>query len=284
MRVVLAIGDTKPFFDLFREEQVENVLVSYAYFDSPDKYIRISNNWWPKFLILDSGAFSVWTKGDVIDLHNYADYCKKMRITAPESTQIINVNLDVLPGKFGQRPTDDEREESAKQGIINCERLLELGVKTIPVFHQHEDFKWLELMAKNFEYFGISPANDVHISEKIKWLNKVFSRIKASRKTHGFGATAPQILKQFPFYSADSSSWCAGSRFARIPNFKGTKSQNIHFKDKESFLDNWDKLDVKDSELLTNYLTRARQGIKSFLEMNRFMNQLWDARGIKWNN
>jgi len=90
-------------------------------------------------------------------------------------------------------------------------------------------------MAKDFEYFGVSPANDVSLKEKVKWLKKVFFRIKATRKTHGFGATANTLIKQFPFYSVDSTSWKAGGLFARIPTFKNSKSGSINFKDKNNF-------------------------------------------------
>ncbi len=282
MRLYLAVGDTRQYFNLLREENQKNVLISYAYFSSPEEYLKVSGGWWPEQLILDSGAFTVWTKGGSVNLDNYADYCLKMRITAPDTTTIYNVNLDVLPGRFGQHPTDEEREESARKGLENAHYLENKGLKVLPVFHQHEDFKWLDLMAKDYEYFGISPANDVSMKEKVKWLRKVFSKIKATRKTHGFGATAPQITKQFPLYSADSSSWTAGSRFARIPTFNQGIGRSVNFKDKEAFLQNWDRLANKDTALLTNYLEAARAGIRTFQEMERFVTMLWDSRNITW--
>ena len=89
------------------------------------------------------------------------------------------------------------------------------NLKVIHVFHQYEDFKWLDKLVKYQEYIGISPANDITVKARIKWLDKVFHKIKATRKTHGFGATAKRILYRYPWFSCDSTSWKAPSIYGR---------------------------------------------------------------------
>ena len=90
--------------------------------------------------------------------------------------------------------------------------------KLLPIFHQGEDFKWLRNMleyrhpdGKPIWYIGISPANDVNVSEKVKWLETVYKIIAESSNpnvhTHAFGMTSLNVLEQYPFTSADSTSW-----------------------------------------------------------------------------
>ena len=90
--------------------------------------------------------------------------------------------------------------------------------KLLPIFHQGEDFRWLNniLSYKHSDgmpisYIGISPANDKSSKEKEIFIHKCFNMIKTSEnpgvKTHAFGMTSLWILEQYPFTSADSTSW-----------------------------------------------------------------------------
>lgn len=90
--------------------------------------------------------------------------------------------------------------------------------KLLPIFHQGEDFKWLDNMleytdenGKHIPYIGISPANDQPVKYKREWLRHCFDMIAKSSnpnvKTHAFGMTSLDVLEDFPFTSADSTSW-----------------------------------------------------------------------------
>lgn len=102
--------------------------------------------------------------------------------------------------------------------------------KLLPIFHQGEDFKWLNNMLEykdakgnHIEYIGISPANDSHINGKIDFMDKVFKIIGTSSnpnvKTHAFGMTSLYLLERYPFWSADSAGWVkkAAYGFVYIP-------------------------------------------------------------------
>ena len=95
----------------------------------------------PKHIILDSGAFSVWTKGISIDINQYIDFCKQHPLIS------YYVNLDVIPGIPNKHKTVNKKttEEAAQKSWENYQRMLEYFPieKVIPVFHQNEDFKWL---------------------------------------------------------------------------------------------------------------------------------------------
>jgi len=158
--------------------------------------------------LLDSGAFSAWNNGKVIDLDHYIAF-----ILHEADHLDYYVALDVIPGSFGHTPSPAEVEESATRSWENLLYMEAHGLQPIPVFHMGEQFKWLRRMVEHgCPYIGISPANDRTTSKKRVWLDRVFSEItddagKPLVKTHAFGVTAIDLLMRYPWYSADSTTW-----------------------------------------------------------------------------
>lgn len=161
-------------------------------------------------IILDSGAFSAWNKGKKIDIDDYISFCIK-------NQEIIDyiVSLDVIPGAPFVKLTEQDRRNSAIEGWRNYKKMLNAGIpadKLIHVFHQGEDFRWLEKMANEIPYIGISPTNDKTTFQKLVWLNECRKYItdkegNAKVKIHGFAVTSLKLVFDFPWYSVDSSSW-----------------------------------------------------------------------------
>lgn len=167
-------------------------------------------------LFIDSGAFSAHTKDKEVDVDSYIQFMNDI-----DQYVTIFAQVDTIPGKFGQPKTLEQLAEAPKLSWDNY--LYMVGKvksrdKLLPVFHQGEDFKWLKNMleykhsdGKHIDYIGISPANDVSVSLKKEWLAIVFSIIKRSSnpkvKTHAFGMTSLDVLENYPFTSADSTSW-----------------------------------------------------------------------------
>jgi len=113
MRVFFATSHTEKYVGLLQKEGVQNVLFSYAFFKSPTQTRKIFQEFNPRNLIIDSGAFSVWTRGEEVDIDQYAHFCGEIKKLFP-LCNIYVVNLDVLPGKFGQRPTQKQVEEAVR--------------------------------------------------------------------------------------------------------------------------------------------------------------------------
>jgi len=167
--------------------------------------------------ILDSGAFSAWTKKKSIDIDEYIEF-----INAHKDIVDFYISLDVIPGEFGRNPTATEVEESGLQSVKNLEYMESKGLRPIPVFHQGEEFKYLTIyIEKGYDYIGISPANDRGTTEKIQWLDNVFEFISDDNgfpqiKAHGFGVTAFEIMFRYPWFSVDSASWAFTGAFGNI--------------------------------------------------------------------
>lgn len=282
MRIFLAVPDSKPFIKIIQEENGENILFSFAFVKSIDKVKKLFGDYNPKNIIVDSGAFSVWSKGDFIDIDAYAEFCKEVKAFFLPETDISFVNLDVLPGQFGRIPTEQEREDSARQGWENMLYLESKGLKVIPVFHQYESFDWLHKMMQHTDYIGISPANDASSVSKQSWLKNVFMITRDKIKTHGFAVTGYQQIITYPFFSVDSSSWASGARFARIPLIINGKIKSFNFKHKEDLMKYWNYLPDHAKNILESYFDRIRIGVISFIQLQKFITELWSKRGINW--
>jgi hypothetical protein len=155
-------------------------------------------------LFIDSGAFTAWTKKTNVDIISYTDFCL-------QNIHIIDyiANLDVIPGEFGKKNlTASEIDYSAKQGWKNYEYMIKRGIpkeKLIHIFHQDEDFKWLERMVDTMPYIGLSPANDRTREEKIMWLDKCMDYVLDEKgfpivKFHGFAVTSLAIILRYPWF------------------------------------------------------------------------------------
>ena len=167
-------------------------------------------------LMCDSGAFGAWKRGLTLDIDKYIDYIQK------NLTNISSyVSLDTIPGSR-EKMTFHDMEPSAKASHKNHLYMREKGLSPIPVFHQGENFKWLDIMLQDGEtYVGISPSLTSPVPVQKNWYNEVFTYLTDSEgrpivKTHGFGATNINFLKQFPFFTADSTTWALMPSYGRI--------------------------------------------------------------------
>lgn len=286
MRVFFACTPSKQHVDLLHECKVDRMLYSYHFIKSVDKLMALLEPRMPKCLILDSGAFSVWSNGGTIDIDAYAVFAKELQDRLPSWVDYRIVNLDVLPGKFGERPTDKQREESAEQGWANMLYLESKGLKVIHVFHQHEDFKWLEKMMAHSDYIGISPANDLSQAEKDRWLAKCFSITRDKIKTHGFAVTAAAQIYKYPFFSVDSSSWTAPARFGRVPIFRDDLTVgSFSYKNKNEVLKYWEYIKSIGIDAIgaDSWVERTRVAVKSYQKLEVIATKLWTSRGVIWD-
>lgn len=101
------------------------------------------------------------------------------------------------------------------------------GLMPVPVFHQGEDWKYLKRYVDNYEYIGLGGlAQNASARSYIRFADEAFKIICDSRgrpkvKVHGFAMTSAQLMKRYPWYSCDSSTWVSLSRngWVRFPRF-----------------------------------------------------------------
>ena len=183
--------------------------------------------------LLDSGVFSTWSRGDVVDMDKYSDSIHEL---LDKKLWSHFVGCDQIPGSPNVMPTQEDVEISAKKTWDNFLYMVEKrnvpADRLIPVFHQNESFHWLKNMvdyhdsmiksgSKEGLYIGISPANDRTSKQRILWLEQCMPYVthpdgSARLRWHGFGATSTLFMHRYPWYTCDSTSWLRAGSFGAI--------------------------------------------------------------------
>lgn len=172
---------------------VKDILMSYYRVGKSGTFARMIEG---KNLMLDSGAFSAFTKNAKINIYSYMHFIRRF------SKHIITyVNLDVIG--------------DPKATLVNQKLMEKEGFHPLPVWHGNEDWQILKDYCSSYDYVGIGGIAGVseHHSRK-RLLDKIFFEF-TGKKFHLFGVTSFPILKGYPFYSVDSTSWNASMRYGR---------------------------------------------------------------------
>lgn len=286
MNLYFASSPSRIHINVLKRNEAKNLLFSYAFIKRAEKLVELIGDFKPKRVILDSGAFSVWTKGGTVNLEEYANFCVRFRELLPKEIEVSVVNLDVLPGQWGHVPSKEDIALSAEKGWQNMLYLESLGLKVIHVFHQHEDFEILEKLKAHSDYIGISPANDVSMKEKLDWLNKVFLNLKDKTKTHGFAVTSHKQLLGYPFYSVDSSSWVTPARFGRIAVLTDRyEIKTFPYKNRDDVEKFWPYISDIGIDKIANprWEDRVSIAIKSYQKLEAIATKVWKTRGVTWS-
>lgn len=157
---------------------------------------------------LDSGAFSAWSRGAVIDLDEYCEF-----IRANIDRIDVYASLDVIPGKPGKPATTKERDEAADQSWANFQYMVNEGLDPLPVYHYGEHTRHLDrILGAGVDYVGIGGLVGVSGPMRRAWLDRIFDRLTDAGgrplvKTHGFGMTSVPLIFRYPWYSVDSATW-----------------------------------------------------------------------------
>ena len=168
-------------------------------------------------LFLDSGAFSAWSKGASIDLGEYITFCKKY-----EPVLSVIAVLDVIPGEKGKPTTSEQRAAAAQRSWDNYQTMLAAGLpkdKLLPCFHCGEDWEWLEKYKEATDYIAL--GGTVKVTNRVEWFEQAWAVLTdrsgmPTHKIHGFGMTSFDLMRRYPWYSVDSTTWVMMSRFGSI--------------------------------------------------------------------
>lgn len=153
-----------------------------------------------KVVFLDSGAFSAFTKGVEVDLPGYCEYIKR-------NTDIIEKVDGVLCASVLDGIGDPLKTWQNQKAMES------LGVCPLPCFHYGEDERYLEYYIQNYEYITLGGMVPISTPQLIHWLDRLWERYltdgsgRPRLKVHGFGLTSLPLMKRYPWYSVDSSTW-----------------------------------------------------------------------------
>jgi len=271
MKLYFAGGETTSWLGAINKAKATKSLCSYfslgAQLKKPDnikKFIALSAMT-QKHLFLDSGAFSAKTKGVKIDLDEYCRFIKEH-----QQHFAVYANLDVI-GDY--------------KGTMKNQRYMESkGLKPLPCYHYGEPIQVLKDMAAEYKYLAIGGLVPIakNKAELTRFLDRVFSIVQNKVKIHGFGMTGQMILKRYPFYSVDSTSWLGGSMRAEVYKFdSATGTMNCLYTSSKDEV-------TPDSFLYTDqddkrWMPRVINNAIEWMKFEKYITNLWKERGIEWN-
>jgi len=154
-------------------------------------------------LLLDSGAYSAYTQNDEINIDGYIEFIKEHK-----HLLYAYINLDILGDGEGS--------------YQNYKYMKSKGLNPIPVYHAETDIKYLKLYLKATDYISIGAIANMTTTRRLANLDHIWSNylIDSNRmplaKFHALGITSLPLMFRYPWYSVDSTSWVAFSRYGTI--------------------------------------------------------------------
>jgi hypothetical protein len=212
----------------YKDEDIDAIL-NNAFGDLPD--IELD-------LFADSGAYSAFTSGDTIDEEAYITWAEKWlhRFSAVCGPDVIGDPLRT------QQATERMRQRITSKPVL-------------PTFHVGEDWKHLDYWVGKADYIALGGMVPYGKQRDLlgAWIAKAFSRLNEGMKVHGFGMTSWPLLRRFPWYSVDSSSWTIGFRYALLMLFDSRRGtfETVAMNDPHALL--------KYSSLLAQYGLRSTE-------------------------
>jgi hypothetical protein len=211
-------------------------------------------------ILIDSGAFNAFTQKVVIDRGEYLDYARGL--SERLSNEMYFFNLDVI-GDQGLSWKNQEWFES--QGLV-----------PIPVVTFGAAKADVERCLQNYDYWALGGLVP-HTNKKTKltgWLNQVFSQVLQHWKktgvmprVHLLGVGQEWVLRKYPAFSCDSSSYSNGPRYGNtrgLVPFVPTKGKH-----------------GETADYVMKFL--IKDAIQKEEQKGREATELWKARGVHFD-
>jgi hypothetical protein len=255
-----------------------NRLLSYAFIDdwAKDEFVFwVDGRPHEASVFLDSGAFSAFTLGRKIDLDAYCEYVRK-HTAAFHAYAVLDVIGDI------------------RGTIANYERMRAKDLQPVPVFHvDREKLDLLETYLKDCRYVALggmaaSRPTREELQGKLDPCWRTIQRYWPV-KVHGLGVMAQWALERYPFYSVDSSSAIVAAGMGRVVRFRrgvltadGWREDVRRTRD-GLVADGVGRVASSESKSKSAHEGRRIRNIQAQLAMERYITDLWTARGITWN-
>lgn len=214
-------------------------------------------------IFLDSGAFQVHSVGYEVTLEDYAEFIDSYGFQ-------FYANLDVIG--------------DAEKTLQNQEKMEEMGLKPIPVFHIGEDMSFLEYYLDRYSYVALGGVvKRGSQAYNRNFLKRCFYRIKDHWpiRIHGFGVTDQTAMELFPFYSTDSSSAVVSAAFGRIIEWRRRK---LSFGRQQQI-----EVGTRHPELVDDLILSGSRGrdrtvynLLVYQQFEEYITELWRQRGFEW--
>lgn len=181
-------------------------------FNAGARHFMISYYYWKKHrtplrtirqrgahVMLDSGAFSAWKKGESINVEDYVNY---IRAGCVGKYVVLDVVGDPEETDFNQRTMEES------------------GLYPIPVFHIGSKWERLDMLAGKYPLIALGGTVGRSRTERETFFDEVFAR-HPETCYHGLGMTIPALMRKYPWMSVDSTTWLTGKKNAMLVTDSG---------------------------------------------------------------
>lgn len=164
-------------------------------------------------MIGDSGAFSALTQGTPIKMTDYVPWVRRW-----DPYLCWTAALDVIGDPVAT--------------LRNWRELRDVhGLATVPTLHVGTDPRWMEPYARDgCDFMGLGGMVGRAL-QSLPWVVKVFRYARdhhPQMRFHIWGITHRKFLANLPAYSADSSEFGGGYRFARLRLFDPRLARHVN--------------------------------------------------------
>ncbi len=180
----------------------------------PDNQIR--------YFMMDSGGFTAWKSGHSVHVSDLiASYHSVLDLLDTSKVKPFLINLDTIPGKFGEVATKEQVSQAIAESDKNFEILTnEFGNIVLPVFHQGESEARLKEVLAQSKYICASPQNGLAEWTRVKWSEEVHKKISRDWRTHGLATTGATMMSRVPWWSVDSAAFLFSGAMGKVDVLK----------------------------------------------------------------
>lgn len=180
-------------------------------------YLRNKKSWKDLVLklgfkvLLDSGEFTRW------QADKKGKTCKPIRVE--EYADFIEKHQDVLYAWFNL-----DRVGDAATSKANAEYLKSRGLAPIEIWHVESDIKELDALVAE-DHAIIAIGGHVGMSEKARrrYFQRAFERYPG--QNYHFMGGSSKLLREFPWFTADSKGWIISRIYGEIINRNGQRAK-----------------------------------------------------------
>jgi hypothetical protein len=198
----VAVDSSTAELESLKEVKPPRLLLSYFYFKNKPLNEYIEKLGYQPDIMLDSGAYSAFTKGKGIALTDYMKY--------------IEENKEYITHYFSLDVIGDSEMSYWYYSIMK-----EKGFDPLPVYHYGSDEKWLKKYIKESIYIGLGGTVPEKSKSKVSDWVRMITWEYPETDFHLLGSTSDKIIDTCDIASVDSSSWFMQAIMGSPKHIKG---------------------------------------------------------------
>lgn len=224
----LAVTPNKKFMKLFERADVHNILISYH-------YIRKNKAYTDEILdmIVERGGLFMTDSGIFSFLNDpsFDEKTFKWNAYVDEYAQWLDQNKKRIFSCLNMDADSFVSFDTINRWNENVFEPLNKEINVVYGCHQNSLGKGpldeVEFYSKKYDYIGVG--------EKFaRFAGDIYQKSKVNKcKVHGLAWTKPNILRDYPFFSVDSSSWVNYQKYGATIYFDGTNFEQYDNKRKD---------------------------------------------------